>query len=110
MAYRFDAELSTTRKSEPSMQQDISAILEERPGRVRARQRLGIEMDYEQRVFESIFLGRFRSERPVVTKTERFKTDQGPRGAAQVVGFRPAQAPSFLFGPFFEPVHQFFFA
>ena len=36
---------------EPSMQQDLSAKLEERLGRVHARQRLGIEKDYEQRVF-----------------------------------------------------------
>jgi uncharacterized protein len=33
------------------MQQDLSAKLEERLGRVHARQRLGIERDYEQRVF-----------------------------------------------------------
>jgi predicted MPP superfamily phosphohydrolase len=33
------------------MQQDLSAKLEERLGRVHARQRLGIEKDYEQRVF-----------------------------------------------------------
>jgi hypothetical protein len=33
------------------MQQDISAKLEQRLGRVHARQRLGIEKDYEQRVF-----------------------------------------------------------
>jgi predicted MPP superfamily phosphohydrolase len=33
------------------MQQDISAKLEQRFGRVHARQRLGIEKDYEQRVF-----------------------------------------------------------
>src|SRR6516225_9878793 len=36
---------------EPSMQQDLSAKLEQRLGRVHARQRLGIENDYEQRVF-----------------------------------------------------------
>jgi uncharacterized protein len=35
----------------PSMQQDILAKLEQRLGRVHARQRLGIEKDYEQRVF-----------------------------------------------------------
>ena len=33
------------------MQQDLSAKLEQRLGRVHARQRLGIEKDYEQRVF-----------------------------------------------------------
>src|SRR5215813_9205353 len=33
------------------MQQDLSAKLEERLGRVHARQRLGIEKDYEQTVF-----------------------------------------------------------
>ena len=33
------------------MQQDLSAKLEQRLGRVHARQRLGIENDYEQRVF-----------------------------------------------------------
>src|SRR6266404_2645316 len=33
------------------MQQDLSAKLEQRLGRVHARQRLGIEKDYEQRIF-----------------------------------------------------------
>ena len=33
------------------MQRDLSAKLEQRLGRVHARQRLGIEKDYEQRVF-----------------------------------------------------------
>ena len=51
MACRFDTRFGTMRKPEPSMQQDVSTKLEQRLGRVHARQRLGIERDYEQRVF-----------------------------------------------------------
>jgi uncharacterized protein len=38
-------------RSEPSMEQDIIAKLAQRLGRVHTSQRLGIEKDYEQRVF-----------------------------------------------------------